>query len=681
MKLEDGSIKNDIIVNPYQESNDYSYTLEETNSDNIIQCNPDLIKSYDILKSTPVKHKGRFYQQILSKAGNIRSQSMPNFVEQQKQCDMDVADICDIKAKLLYDSASPPESPNKESWFNSWPEKVSGYRITAVRAGDVKNLVKSNSSLYVSLLPSNNQNEDCKNNTHGKISLNDALQNISLAYSPVTRQLHLIESNDKMEQKENNNVSSASLENSDKCYQRTSNESFFNSSNSSGPPSPSSSGSLLEDKNLVEDETSIKLKKKALSNIFKRNLFSWKSCTSEENVGKWKFFSKTSGAESDVSPQHSKRCARIVASSTALIQHIRPSHLPAKPEDEEQRHREEYKAIIMAAKKKEAQTNAAKEKQQKLLLEIEEQLALATKHFIYKVLPNWDVMYNTRKTRDFWWQGLPSAVRGKVWKLAIGNELNLTQQLYEICLERAQNHLNRPESSCGSSNIDEESSMDLIQLDISRTFPQLCIFQEGGPYSDVLHSLLAAYVCYRPDIGYVQGMSYIAAIFILNMDELDAFICFSNLLNRTLHLATFTLDQNLMQCYYNAYKEVFNYNLPKLYGHFEKCGLTPDLYLLDWVYTVFAKAMPLDVACRVWDVYLRDGDEFIFRTALGILHLHQTVLMEMDFLHGAKFLTHLPDDLSSELLFKSIQTMNTCIGKQTFNQIVERHKQTAAVDL
>lgn len=224
---------------------------------------------------------------------------------------------------------------------------------------------------------------------------------------------------------------------------------------------------------------------------------------------------------------------------------------------------------------------------------------------------------NTRKTRDLWWQGLPSSVRGKVWRLAIGNELNLTPQLYEICLSRAQNRLNSPEPSYCESDIDQESSMDVIQLDIARTFPHLCIFQEGGPYSDVLHSLLAAYVCYRPDVGYVQGMSYIAAILILNMEQYDAFICFANLLNQPLHLAAFTLNQEQMQAYYNAYNEIFNYNLPKLYSHFEKSGLTPDLYLLDWIYTIFAKAMPLDVACRIWDIFLRDGEVFVFRTAVG----------------------------------------------------------------
>jgi len=102
-------------------------------------------------------------------------------------------------------------------------------------------------------------------------------------------------------------------------------------------------------------------------------------------------------------------------------------------------------------------------------------------------------------------------------------------------------------SDPGSS--DRESSLELIKLDISRTFPHLCIFQQvseigssplqspllyclnilsvrilrnyichflfhclhdsfvtrqGGPYHDVLHSILGAYTCYRPDVGYVS---------------------------------------------------------------------------------------------------------------------------------------------------------------------------------
>lgn len=32
----------------------------------------------------------------------------------------------------------------------------------------------------------------------------------------------------------------------------------------------------------------------------------------------------------------------------------------------------------------------------------------------------------SKKVRDLWWQGIPPSVRGKVWSLAIGNELNIT---------------------------------------------------------------------------------------------------------------------------------------------------------------------------------------------------------------------------------------------------------------
>jgi len=32
---------------------------------------------------------------------------------------------------------------------------------------------------------------------------------------------------------------------------------------------------------------------------------------------------------------------------------------------------------------------------------------------------------------------------------------------------------------------------------------------------------------------------------------------------------------------------------------------------------MYSKSLSLDVASRVWDVFFRDGEEFLFRTALG----------------------------------------------------------------
>lgn len=44
----------------------------------------------------------------------------------------------------------------------------------------------------------------------------------------------------------------------------------------------------------------------------------------------------------------------------------------------------------------------------------------------------------------------------------------------------------------------------------------------------------------------VQGMSFVAAVLLLNMDVHDAFTCFANLLNRPCQIAFFRLDKNLV---------------------------------------------------------------------------------------------------------------------------------------
>ena len=79
------------------------------------------------------------------------------------------------------------------------------------------------------------------------------------------------------------------------------------------------------------------------------------------------------------------------------------------------------------------------------------------------------------------------------------------------------------------------------------------------------------------------------------------------------------------------------------------------------IFTLYSKALPLDVACRVWDVFCRDGEEFLFRTALGLLHRYQDALQGMDFIQMAQLLTRLPDLVPGEQLFQHIAAVHmTC---------------------
>lgn len=77
-----------------------------------------------------------------------------------------------------------------------------------------------------------------------------------------------------------------------------------------------------------------------------------------------------------------------------------------------------------------------------------------------------------------------------------------------------------------------EKSVRLIETDIPRTFPMLGFFKAGGVYYEPLQRMLEAFTMYRPDIGYVQGMSYVAATLLLYMDEQSAFITFCNMITK-----------------------------------------------------------------------------------------------------------------------------------------------------
>ena len=63
---------------------------------------------------------------------------------------------------------------------------------------------------------------------------------------------------------------------------------------------------------------------------------------------------------------------------------------------------------------------------------MEDARAEAVKIWLNDILPNWERERHARRTKDLWWQGLPSAVRGKVWRLAIGKyKIVQTAVIYE----------------------------------------------------------------------------------------------------------------------------------------------------------------------------------------------------------------------------------------------------------
>ena len=49
------------------------------------------------------------------------------------------------------------------------------------------------------------------------------------------------------------------------------------------------------------------------------------------------------------------------------------------------------------------------------------------------------------------------------------------------------------------------------------------------------------------------------------------------------------MDESLMKIYFSSFDEFFKENLPRLNSHFTEMSFLPEMYLLDWIFTIFCK--------------------------------------------------------------------------------------------
>ncbi len=247
-----------------------------------------------------------------------------------------------------------------------------------------------------------------------------------------------------------------------------------------------------------------------------------------------------------------------------------------------------------------------------------------------EIVPSWTKLAGGRRVKQLVWEGIPPNLRKTVWPLMIGNKLSISPELFHIHGGRAFEV--RKQSSLDGASFDDASASNkeqtvlLIPVDIGRTFPLLGFFQEEGPQHEELRHVLEAYVCLRPDIGYVQGMSFVAAVLLLNLDCYMSFQCLANILNRKIFLEFFRMNMIQIKKYMLVLEELIGRYLPRIAAQFELIKLTPDMYIVDWVLTIFSKALPLDLAMRVWDYFFFEGTTFIYRVALGILKYGASIL-------------------------------------------------------
>lgn len=108
--------------------------------------------------------------------------------------------------------------------------------------------------------------------------------------------------------------------------------------------------------------------------------------------------------------------------------------------------------------------------------------------------------------------------RKQLWRIRIGNSLGITRELYDsLCLRLEIEGI-------------KKQYHKLIGDDLFRTLPNYGNSRVGDSMYQKLHHILSLFQLYRPEIGYVQGMSFLVVMIYYFYDEYETFSIFTNLI-------------------------------------------------------------------------------------------------------------------------------------------------------
>ncbi|KAL1117296.1 hypothetical protein AAG570_004622 [Ranatra chinensis] len=236
-----------------------------------------------------------------------------------------------------------------------------------------------------------------------------------------------------------------------------------------------------------------------------------------------------------------------------------------------------------------------------------------------KMLRHWDSVVGSEKLKRRVFKGIPNSLRGQVWS-----------KVLDLSTIREQQHGKYQEMR----DLAWRWSPDIrqIDLDVNRTYRDHIMFRERyNLKQQELFNVLGAYSMYNLEIGYCQGMSQIAALLLMYLDEEDAFWALSVLVSdRKYNMHGFFIPgfPKLLR-YQEHHDKIMQKFLPKLKKHLDKNGVDTGIYTLKWFFQCFLDRIPFRLTLRVWDVYLLMGERILTAMAYNLLKLHRRKLLSL----------------------------------------------------
>ncbi|CAI5783769.1 TBC1 domain family member 1 isoform X4 [Podarcis lilfordi] len=277
------------------------------------------------------------------------------------------------------------------------------------------------------------------------------------------------------------------------------------------------------------------------------------------------------------------------------------------------------------------------------------------------------VKFDMEKIHSAVGKGVPRHHRGEIWKF-------LAEQ-YQLKPQFANKQ--QPKDTPYKELLKQLTSQQhAILIDLGRTFPTHPYFSaQLGAGQLSLYNILKAYSLLDPEVGYCQGLSFVAGVLLLHMSEEEAFKMLKFLMFDMGLRKQYRPDMTILQIQMYQLSRLLHDYHRDLYNHFEAHEIGPSLYAAPWFLTMFASQFPLGFVARVFDMLFLQGSEVIFKVALSLLGSHKPLILQHENLETiVDFVKCILPNLGLVQMEKTInQVFEMDIAKQLQAYEVEYH--------
>ncbi|XP_064607616.1 TBC1 domain family member 1-like isoform X2 [Liolophura sinensis] len=221
--------------------------------------------------------------------------------------------------------------------------------------------------------------------------------------------------------------------------------------------------------------------------------------------------------------------------------------------------------------------------------------------------------------------GVPRTKRGEVWQYLVEQHQHNNPSLAALNPTRNQ--------GVGYEDLLKQltTHQHAILIDLGRTFPGHPYFSpQLGPGQLALFNLLKAYSLLDKEVGYCQGLSFVAGVLLMHMEETVAFETMKYLMFELGLRKQYRPDMMALQIKLYQLTRLIHDNEKDLYDHFEANEIVPTLYAAPWFLTLFASQFPLGFVARVFDLIFIQGIDVIFKVAMVLLGNHKELIKQCD---------------------------------------------------